>query len=463
MNESDTLTDAEVMQAITAAFDATRWQDIVDITDAWLEARGELPGPAAHFRAAGLQGVGRLEEAVPWAEVAVAAITPPKHGADPSAVPYFAALVGLGQALAITGHTDKAMRVYREALRVPVFLPESMASKAHLRLAIKPKQWRKAWLEHEARLLDTKNSGGIPGVSVWDGKPTDGPVVVLHEQGIGDAVLFARWLPMVAERSGHPVIWVGETMFHRYIGSLPGVLDCRTVPDAFEEVDERTLRLKTGSCVVRAMSLPHIFDCIPQNIPAPIAPRFEREPLTTHRPLRVGVCWEGSKTAHHNFDRSLAPDIAAHLWQPLAGVEFVSLQYNVEPPAGAPFTKMPEGDLLATAERIASCDLVVTVDTSVFHVAASLNIPTLVLTPMTVDWRYTGWPGGASTLWYPSAIVIRRESARETEAQVRTARAILEALVEQLVETLSGGRHQQDADHEEQHEDHDVERGRGKL
>ena len=432
---AETLTDADVMQAIAAAFDAARWQDIVDLTDAWLEARGELPGPAAHFRAAGLQGVGRLEEAVPWAQLAVRSITPPKHGLDPSAVPYFAALVGLGQALAIAGHTDEAMRVYRQALRTPVLLPESLASKAHLRLAIKPKQWKKAWQEHEARLHDSKHKAGIPGVPVWDGGPTAGPVVVLHEQGIGDAVLFARWLPWVAERSGHPVLWVGERMFHRYIGALPSVASCLTVPDAFEEVDAQTLRLKAGACIVRAMSLPYLAGCTPQTVPAPVAPPVPREPLTAGRLLRVGVCWEGSKTAHHNFDRSLASDVAALLWsEPLAGVEWVSLQYNTEPPAGAPFAAMPEGDLLATAERIASCDLVVTVDTSVFHVAASLGIPTLVLPPMTVDWRYTGWPGGASTLWYPSAIVIRRESARETAAQVRTARALVKMLVEQLFE-----------------------------
>ena len=429
------LTDADILKAITAAFDATRWQDIVDLTDAWLEARGELPGPAAHFRAAALQGVGRLEEAVPWAQLAVAAITPPKNALDPSAVPYFAALVGLGQAYAITGHTDKAMQTYRKALRVPVILPESLASKAHLRLAIKPKQWKRAWAEHEARLLDTKQKGGIPGVPVWDGTPTDGPVVVLHEQGIGDAVLFARWLPLVAERSGHKVIWVGEKMFHRYIEALPGVRSACTVPDAFEEVDDQTLRLREGACIVRAMSLPHLFGCLPDTIPAPLAPALTRTPYTRGRPVRVGVCWEGSKTAHHNFDRSLAPDIAALLWSPpLAGVEWVSLQYNTEPPVGAPFAAMPEGDLLATAARAASCDVVVTVDTSVFHVAASLGIPTLVLPPMTVDWRYTGWPGGAATLWYPSAVVIRRESARETEAQVRTARAVLESLVEVILQ-----------------------------
>lgn len=433
-----TLDDAEVIKVIAAAYDATKWETIVDITDAWLASRGELPRPAAHFRAAALQGVGRFEEAVGWAEMAALTTTQPANPLDPAAVQYYASQIGLGQAYAVCGRTDEALRAYRKALRVPVLQPESLASKGHLRLAIKPKQWRRGWREHEARTLDRRTGKNrLEGVPEWDGKPTDGPVLILHEQGIGDAVLFARWFPMVGERSGHPPIWVGERMFHRYVKAL-GCAPA-TAEEVFRQVgegDAARLEMTQGVCYVRAMSLPHYFDCTPQNIPAPIAPAFEREPLTPHRPLRVGVCWEGSKGAYHNFDRSLAPDVAALLWsEPLAGFEWVSLQYNTEPPAGAPFGKMPEGDLLDTAERIASCDLVVTVDTSVFHVAASLNIPTLVLPPMTVDWRYTGWPGGASTLWYPSAVVIRRESARETAAQVRTARALLEMLVEQLVES----------------------------
>lgn len=436
MSDETPMTDEEVLKVITAAYDATQWQTIVDITDAWMESRGELPRPAAHFRAAALQGVGRFEEAIGWAEMAALTNTPPANALDPAAVQYYAAQIGLGQAYAVCGRTDESLRAYRKALRVPVLQPEAMASKAHLRLAIKPKQWRKAWQEHEMRILDTRTGKNVlVGVPEWDGKPTDGPVVVLHEQGIGDAVLFARWLPMVVERSGHPAIWVGERMFHRYVEAL-GDITAHTVEEVFEQVGEGAdsrLTFKQGVCYVRAMSLPHRFGCTPQTIPAPIAPRFEREPLTPHRPLRVGVCWEGSKGAYHNFDRSLTLDTAALLWEkPLSNVEWVSLQYNVEPPSGAPFAKMPEGNLLDTAEQVARCDVVVTVDTSILHLAGSLGIPTVVMPPMTVDWRYTGWPGGSSTLWYPSVVVIRRESARETEAQVRTARAVLESLVASL-------------------------------
>jgi hypothetical protein len=93
---------------------------------------------------------------------------------------------------------------------------------------------------------------------------------------------------------------------------------------------------------------------------------------------------------------------------------------------------MPSGDLLDSLHEVARCDIVVTVDTSILHLAGSANIPTLVLPPMTVDWRYTGWPSGTSTLWYPSVVVIRREGARGVEAQVKAARMVLDDLVQTL-------------------------------
>lgn len=421
-----------VLETLAAAFEARRWVDIVTITDAWLEEEKGLPPQAAHFRAAALQGMGRFEEAVRWAEVATRAFPPSADALGPEAVAHFSALAGLGTALATAGLTGEAMRVYRQMLRVPILHPTSLAAKAHLRLAIKPKQWRKAWAEHEARTHAHKFKGKIPGVASWDGQATDGPVVVTHEQGIGDAVLFARWLPLVAHRSGHPVIWVGEQMFHRYMTALPCVSTCLTVEEAFEQVAEEEVRLRAGVCFVRAMSLPYLFDCTTETIPAPIAPALPRVPLTLDRPIRVGVCWEGSATAYHNFDRSLAAELAAVLWAPLPGVEWVSLQYGVESPPGAPFGPMPGGDLFATAERAASCDIVVTVDTSVFHVAASLGIPTIVMPPMTVDWRYTGWPSGMATLWYPSAVVVRRAGAQAVGEQVRTARRVVEEVVQSL-------------------------------
>lgn len=431
------MTDAEVVDVLIAAFDAKRWADMVAITDAWIAERGKLPATAAHFRAAGLQGVGRFEEAVQWAEAAVKAIPAPKHALDPNAVPHYSALSSLGQALATAGRTDDAMRALRRALRVPVLNPASVASQAHLRLAIKPKQWRRAWRQHEARLDDVRSPAArFPDIPLWDGGPTDQPVVVCHEQGIGDAVLVARWLPWVAERSGHPVHWVGESLFHRYMAAMPGVGQATTGEGTFQVDDTGKVSLINGGCYVRAMSLPMLADCTYDTVPAPLAPAVPREPLTPERPIRVGVCWQGNAGAYHNFDRSIDPTLAALLWQDTpTEVEWISLQHNVTPPEGAPFGAMPSGDLLDSLQEVARCDIVVTVDTSILHIAGSVGVPTIVLPPMTVDWRYTGWPSSPTTVWYPSVIVIRREGARGVEAQVRAARMVLDMLVTSLRRT----------------------------
>lgn len=424
------ISDTEVMGTIAAAFDARQWQRIVDITDAWLEARGELPGNAAHFRAAALQGVKRYEEALPWAELSIRSIRPPVSAEDPQSVPYFASLIGYGQVLSILGHTAEAMRVYRAALKVPLTNPDSLASSAHLRLAIKPGQWRRGWRDHERRIGSEKVKP-LPGPVVWDGGPTEAPVVVLHEQGIGDAVLFSRWLPMVAERSGHPVIWVGEKYFHRWVTSLPGVGQAVTAWDALAEDGPEAVKLLLGSCYVRAMSLPAIFDCTPETIPPALAPRCPPPPPLVGRPLRIGVSWQGSSGAHHDFERSLELPLVPILFDPpLPNTEYISLQHNTAIPDGWPLEPMGEGDILDSFERVASCDVVVTVDTAIAHMAGSLGIPTVVMPPMTVDWRYMGWPTGTGTPWYPSQLVVRKRSAlpEDVKLQVEMARQVLDAV-----------------------------------
>lgn len=427
----DPVSNTDALQVLTHLHDTRDWAGVVEFTDAWLEARGTLPATAAHFRSAGLQGVRDYQSALMWAALACRTLTSVATDAD--RVAWVASRINLGQCFARLGEYVQAKRIFRAALRIPVTDPDARVALGHLRLCLKPRQWAKGWRDHEAR-IGTDRAPAIPGVPMWDGGPTTGPVVVLHEQGIGDAILFARWLPWVAERSGHPVIWAGPAFLHRWMQSLPGVGSCLSVDDALLVPDGETVNLAQGVALVRAMSLPALHGTKPDTIPAPAAPAVifhdPSTPFLPHRPVRVGVCWAGAQGGHHDFERSFDPATFAHLWSPaIPNVEYVSLQYATEPPEGAPFDAMPTGDVYATAERIVSCDLVVSVDTSVVHIAGSLHIPTLCLTPTTPDWRYPNWPEGSDTPWYGSVVVIRRDKAAAHEDQIRTAKAVAEDMV----------------------------------
>jgi hypothetical protein len=111
--------------------------------------------------------------------------------------------------------------------------------------------------------------------------------------------------------------------------------------------------------------------------------------------LRVGVNWQGS-TAHRNDKHRSMP------WETFKralpeGIEVVNLCR--EHPAG----DVPPADFShfgQTRDMVLSCDLVVTVDTGVAHLAADLGVPTWVMVAVPMDWRW-GRPGVPETPWYP--------------------------------------------------------------
>lgn len=410
---------SDTLMALAHLHDTRQWAQVVEYTDAWLEARGTMPALACLWRAAGLQGIQRYAEAVPWAALACQAIT---RIDGPNAQTWAAARIGMGQAFARTGHTANALTMYRAALKIPQTDPYAQVANAHLRLCLKPGSWRRGWRDHEAR-IGTDTTPVIPGVPAWDGGATTGSVVVLHEQGIGDAVLFGRYLPWVAERSGHPVLWAGPRNLHRWVAGIPGVAAAIGPEEALLERVGEAVELTRGVAIVRSMSLAALHGTTPATCPPPQAPDLAR--LRSPAVVRVGVCWQGSAAGHHDFERTIPPETFALLWEPpMEGVEYVNLQYNTPSPDRLLMADGADGDVYEFARIVASCDLVVSVDTSTVHLAGSLGIPTLCLTPSVPDWRYPNWPHGTDTPWYPSVSVVRRDRADGAADQLRTARVL---------------------------------------
>jgi hypothetical protein len=134
-----------------------------------------------------------------------------------------------------------------------------------------------------------------------------------------------------------------------------------------------------------------------------------RTPRVRTGALRLGVCWKGSPDHGNDKDRSSPINFREAF--AMDGVEIVSLQHG-EP------TKFR--DFAATAEVIESCDAVVTVDTSVFHLAGTLGVPTYVIPPTRPELRFP-LTHETTTPWYPSVTVVRRKrSADWSDAIART-------------------------------------------
>lgn len=321
----------------------------------------------------------------------------------------------LGTAALALNRVEVAATAYRRAIRLAPGLPDP-----HRNLGIThllQGRLAEGWPEYEWRLrcADSKTPAELPRPR-WDGGPLGGKTILLHaEQGLGDVLQFARYVPLVAARGGRVTLCAPQNLA-RLFASLEGVE--RFVPAG----------APVSGFDVHAplLSLPLAFattlDTVPAAVPylhadaALTSAWGERLAAALGLPgdgLRVGVVWGGSPG--HGNDRNRSLSLAA--LAPLAavpGVRLVSLQKG--PPADQ-IRALPIGmqildlsaditDFADTAAIMANLDLVVTVDTSVAHLAGALGRPVWVLLPFAPDWRWL--LGREDSPWYPTMRLFRQ-------------------------------------------------------
>jgi Flp pilus assembly protein TadD len=246
----------------------------------------------------------------------------------------------------------------------------------------------------------------------WQGESFAGRRLLLFsEQGIGDALQFIRYLPMVAARGGEIVLQVQSSLVP-LLKSLQGV----TVVARGEPLPPLDLQLPL-------MDLPHVFGTTLDSIPADVPYlHAEKTRIETWRrdfrdvaALKVGVVWAGSATHKGDRYRSLAAEaVLPRLVMP--GVQLYSLQKEPRP-ADAPVLAGLGSDVIDLAPRLgdfadtaavtAALDLIISVDTSVVHLAGAMGRPCWVLLPYAQDWRWLR--DREDSPWYPSLRLFRQQ------------------------------------------------------
>ncbi|WP_407160585.1 glycosyltransferase family 9 protein [Bradyrhizobium sp. STM 3557] len=247
----------------------------------------------------------------------------------------------------------------------------------------------------------------------WQGDSFVGRTLLLYsEQGVGDALQFIRYLPMVAAKGGTIVLQVQPALVSLLRG-LQGV-----------SVIRRGAALPRFDLQLPLMHLPHVFGTTLDSIPAEI-PYLHADPekVETWRravgdvdALKVGVVWAGSPTHKGDRHRSMSADaILPALIMP--GVQLYSLQKE---PRAADLPVLarlqsnvidlaPElGDFADTAAAISALDLVIAVDTSVAHLAGAMGRPTWTMLPYAPDWRWLR--DREDTPWYPGMRLFRQQA-----------------------------------------------------
>jgi tetratricopeptide (TPR) repeat protein len=237
-----------------------------------------------------------------------------------------------------------------------------------------------------------------------------GRTILLHaEQGLGDAIQFLRYVPLVAAIGGD-VVFECPPALCGLVRALQ--LPIRIVPAGSP--------LPPFDMHCPLLTLPLAFQTRVETVPVVAAYLFAdplRAGMWKHKlgpamGTRVGLVWSGNPKHGKDHERSLAfEDIRPLLEVP--GVEFVSLQKEVRPRDAAALAASPVrdcageiGDFSDTAALIANVDLVISVDTSVAHLAGAMGKPVWILNAYMPDWRWM--LGRSDSPWYPSARLYRQ-------------------------------------------------------
>ncbi|MEG3933551.1 tetratricopeptide repeat protein [Microcoleus sp. T3_B1] len=342
---------------------------------------------------------------------------------------YINPLYSLASALHNRGQFADAVTYYSQAVKFNVASPES-----HLNLGLAlllAGDFQRGFSEYEWRLLVPQKE--YPDYSfqqpVWDGKDLQGKTILLcPEQGLGDAIQFIRYADLVKQKGGRVIVWCLPQL-HRLFAQVAGIDELIVNPE-----DARNFQVRA-----HLMSLPHLLGTTLESIPAKVPylappPGLECTIRQTAN-LKIGIVWSGNAQHSQNKVRSLPLNLLSQLLD-IPGAEFYSLQKEMTADDRALLEQMPVTDLSSnlqdmayTAAVISALDLVISVDTSVAHLAGALGKPVWILLCFVPDWRWM--LQREDSPWYPTARLFRQSTAGDWEGVLERAALALREIISQ--------------------------------
>lgn len=271
-----------------------------------------------------------------------------------------------------------------------------------------------AWELFESRLR-LAQPGGLPQDHPhhprWQGEPFPGRTLLVEfEQGLGDTLMFARFLAQAKARGGQ-VLLRAQTQLAGLLATCPGV----------DAVVPRDQPLPPFDLHVPLLSLPGLFGTGLADLPGPI-PYLRVPDQVPNRGalakalapgqgrIRVGLAWAGNPIHKRDTERSLPAALLAPL-ATLAGVAWYSFHWGSDaPPLPGVVPLSPHlASFSDTAYALSAMDLVITVDTSLAHLAGAMGVPALVLLHRFPDWRWL--LERSDSPWYPTLRLYRQPTA----------------------------------------------------
>ncbi|MGE0733402.1 MAG: tetratricopeptide repeat protein [Alphaproteobacteria bacterium] len=315
----------------------------------------------------------------------------------------------LGNALKRLGRWDESRHAYREAIAVD---PQHVSAHWNESMALLLRgDYANGFVAYEWRFSRPASPLKPVGKPLWNGSALPNGTLFLHaEQGVGDMLQFARFLPAAQRLAKNVVLEVQAALVDLFAANFPGV-----------RVVARGGAVPSCDVHLPVMSLARVFHTTLENLPCSVpylAPPPDRAVAWRVRAAetgrrRIGLVWAGNMKHNNDRYRSVAFAALAPLFE-LPNIDWYGLQVGTaavdvrDLSARANWTDLSPHlrDFADTAAAIAALDRVVAVDTAVAHLAGAMGLPVDILLPFAPDWRWL--TDRADSPWYPTARLFRQ-------------------------------------------------------
>jgi tetratricopeptide (TPR) repeat protein len=336
------------------------------------------------------------------------------------------AYCNLGLAFTEMGQFSAARICYDQALSKEPEHGATHNNRSHLLLLLG--DFRTGWLDFGRQWILSSYRDCVQ--PYWDGASLTGKRILLRaDYGFGDAIQFIRYVPMVKALSATVIVEcrpAEERLFRTCQGIDKLVIEGEPLPEF--------------DVYASLLSLPQIFRADLASIPATVPylsesetsrlPESLQNQLTTATGLKIGVVWSPKQTLAIDFKRRCPLSLFEPLLQ-IPGLSWFSLYKGDQIDELAPYSEQIVDigshvqDLADTAWVIEQLDLIITVDTSVTHIAGAMGKPMWVLLPFVPDWRWL--LDREDCPWYPTARLFRQPQFGDWSTVIKQIeRALLE-------------------------------------
>ncbi len=325
-------------------------------------------------------------------------------------------LLNLGIVLRDLGRIEAAIDSFDAAIAARANFAAALWHRSLARLLLH--QFAAGWEHYDLRLISQDRAQRPPAHPEWRGQDPAGMRFLIYgEQGLGDEIMFASCVPQMIAAGRSCVVECSEKLLPLFRRSFPRAVVRLPVPNGVDEpIDAQVAMGSLPQYLRRQVADFPLHQGYLHADPDRIEKWHKR--LSAIGPgLKIGISWRGGSYKTRSPVRSLPLEQWSAILQ-LSGVHFVDLQYTdcvdevsvVEKRFGVQIHRWRDAreDFDETAALVSNLDLVVSVCTTVIHLAGALGKPVWVMAPYSPEWRY-GVHGDAMP-WYPSVRLFRQPS-----------------------------------------------------